>query len=180
MLHLHVDLNTHAFRLSRGETRSNDNVHRSSQIQRYNNSPPYTWPSKWPLPHSVNTGVKRNLMPPFKFLGGHTLILTVILWTFCMKQAICTIQLCHSLGISFYAIYNLLNVFISLRTSSVVVCPCFLCTHLVCILVCMARQTSTKNPCKKIISKKAWVWAKTSEHPRNIDHTHTIILNCPV
>ena len=35
------------------------------QIQRYNNSPPSRWQSKWPLPHSVNTGVKKTPDSPF-------------------------------------------------------------------------------------------------------------------
>ena len=55
----------------------------SRQIQRYNNSPPYTWRSIWPPPHSVNTGAKGDQIHPLKFLGSHTdLKLTVILLSF--------------------------------------------------------------------------------------------------
>ena len=41
----------------------------------------------------------------------------------------------------FYAISDLLNIAISLRTSSIVVCLCLPCAHSVCILVCMAIPT---------------------------------------
>ena len=60
------NLITHTYRFLYGKTRGNDSVHRSRQLRRYSNSPPYL--SKWLLPYSINTGV-RDLITPVKFLA---------------------------------------------------------------------------------------------------------------
>ena len=55
----------HAYRLSHGELRDNDDVSRSRQIRRYNNSPLHVTGNMAAAPDSVNTGVKKKPDSPF-------------------------------------------------------------------------------------------------------------------